>query len=132
MYISLQAKDDEQSLDRIEGLWEEIHDQVENLDIALLFCQVGGLPTLVKYLLLMKDRSSSDNNTVQKVVLALGTLAALNQNNPKVQEEVFAYGRQTELDIVGLLSGFVTEKQADSKLMVCYHVYINRKTNPRP
>lgn len=111
----LQNDDDENasSTEEEAAWWEELQDHAENLDLALLFCQVGGLKTLCNYLELPLDTVKNE----RRVLAALSVLAALTQNNPRVQTEVVAYCARpdVELDLLGLLCGIVLLPQGEGK-----------------
>jgi hypothetical protein len=102
------APDKEPSaVERGQALWEEMEEDVENLDYALMFCQVGGLQVLFQYLL----RAAAGEQDAQArtwAVRVLTVLATLTQNNPPVQAEVLAYAMQDAggggQDVVALLS----------------------------
>jgi len=81
------------STERAEALWEEAQEHVENLDYALMFCQVGGLPTLFRFLL-QAAAEEEDKEAEARAVPALAVLATLTQNNLPVQEQVlrFSFG----------------------------------------
>lgn len=95
------------AVERGQALWEEMEEDVENLDYALMFCQVGGLQVLFQYLL----RAAAGEQDAQArtwAVRVLTVLATLTQNNPPVQAEVLAYAMQDAggggQDVVALLS----------------------------
>lgn len=85
------------STERVEALWEEVQEHVENLDYALMFCQVGGVPTLFRFLLQAAAREE-DKEAEARAVPALAVLATLTQNNLPVQEQVlrFSFGEMEE------------------------------------
>ena len=83
--------------ERSEALWEEVQEHVENLDYALMFCQVGGLPILFRFLL-QAAAAAEDKEAEARAVPALAVLATLTQNNLPVQELVlrFSFGEMEE------------------------------------
>lgn len=94
--------------DEAAELWEELQEHVENLDYALMFCQVQGLPTLFRFL--AQAQAHPDNPQAQTRALpALAVLATLTQNNPPAQEEVLKYPVAGEArgGVVTLLASFV-------------------------
>lgn len=96
----------------VAAAWEELQEHSENLDYALVFCQVGGLPTLFRYLQPGPSNANGDGQSVAvpeeaRALPALSVLAALTQNNPRVQAEVLAYCAQQQIDLLALLCGLV-------------------------
>lgn len=88
------ASDQEPSaVERGKALWEEMEEDVENLDYALMFCQVGGLQVLFQYLL-RAAAGEQDAEARTWAVRVLTVLATLTQNNPPVQAEVLAFAMQ--------------------------------------
>ena len=121
------------SNERVEALWEEVQEHVENLDYALMFCQVGGLPTLFRFLL-QAAAAAKDKEAETRAVPALAVLATLTQNNLPVQEQVlrFSFGEveeekkegsssssssssSSEKGAMSLLTSFLLQKASDSK-----------------
>lgn len=113
----------EEEDEAVAAAWEELQEHVENLDYALVFCQIGGLPTLFRYLQSPGDNGgggpASASATVEpesdteeaRVLPALSVLAALTQNNPRVQAEVLGYCAQQQLDLLALLCGLAGTAQ---------------------
>lgn len=102
------ASDQEPSaVERGQALWEEMEEDVENLDYALMFCQVGGLQVLFQYLL-RAAAGEQDAEARTWAVRVLTVLATLTQNNPPVQAEVLAFAMQDARgggqDVLALLS----------------------------
>ncbi len=98
-----------------EEVWEELQEHVENMDYALVFCQIGGLPTLFKAL---QQQQQGQGHDQDKALPALSVLAALTQNNPRVQAEVLGYCAQPSvgIDLLALLCGLVEGPGSSARL----------------
>jgi len=116
------------STERAEALWEEVQEHVENLDYALMFCQVGGLPTLFRFLL-QAAAAEEDKEAEARAVPALAVLATLTQNNLPVQEQVlrFSFGEMEKEEKESSSSSSSSSERgrdASQPRLACVHVYL--------